>query len=90
MSLIVFAVWKLFFKNKAKEEIPRGVFIAANILTALLSAAGHYEWRECYRFQPSIAAYLSDMRSPTKRHLKYPKREKPNNCKVIFNREHCE
>lgn len=41
MSLIVFAVWKLFFKNKSKEKIPRGVFIVANILTALLFAAGH-------------------------------------------------
>lgn len=41
MSLVVFVVWKLFFRNKQKEEIPGGVFIAANILTALLFAAGH-------------------------------------------------
>lgn len=41
MSLVVFVVWKLFFRNKQKEEIPRGVFIAANILTALLFAVGH-------------------------------------------------
>lgn len=41
MSLVVFAVWKLFFRNKQKEEIPCGIFIAANILTALLFAAGH-------------------------------------------------
>lgn len=41
MSLVVFVVWKLFFRNKQKEEIPRGVFIASNILTALLFAVGH-------------------------------------------------
>lgn len=41
MSLVVFIVWKLFFRSKSKEEIPWGVFVAANVLTALLFAAGH-------------------------------------------------
>jgi len=41
MSLIVFIIWKLFFRKLTKDEIPMGVFIGANILAALLFAAGH-------------------------------------------------
>lgn len=41
MSLVSFLIWKLFFRNRAKEDIPQGVFIVANILCALLFAAGH-------------------------------------------------
>ena len=43
-----------------------------------------------HHFQPSIAAYLLGMRSPTKRYLKCPKCGKRNYCKVIFSEEHCE
>lgn len=41
MSLFALIIWKLFFRSIPKEEIPCGVFIAANILAALLFAAGH-------------------------------------------------
>ena len=39
MSLIVYIAWKLFFRRE--ETPPVGVIIAANILAALLFAAGH-------------------------------------------------
>lgn len=41
MSLTAFLIWKLFFRKRSKDEIPQGVFVAANILCALLFAAGH-------------------------------------------------
>ena len=41
MTLFVFLSWKIFFKNIEKEQIPSGIFIAANILSAILFAAGH-------------------------------------------------
>lgn len=41
MSLIVFIVWKVFFRKKTKEEIPTAVFVVVNILIALVFAAGH-------------------------------------------------
>lgn len=41
LSLIVFIIWKIFFRKKSKEDIPKGVFIAANVIAALLFAAGH-------------------------------------------------
>lgn len=39
LSLIVFIISKLFYKNK--KEIPKKVFVIANILSAFLFAAGH-------------------------------------------------
>ena len=39
MSLVVFIIYKLFYKNK--KEIPVFVFIIANIISALFFAAGH-------------------------------------------------
>ena len=39
MSLVVFIIYKLFYKNK--KEIPTFVFVIANIIAALLFAAGH-------------------------------------------------
>ncbi len=39
MSLIAFLAWKLFFRREATP--PTGIIIAANILAALLFAAGH-------------------------------------------------
>jgi hypothetical protein len=39
MSLIAFLAWKLFFRREANP--PTGVIIAANIIAALLFAAGH-------------------------------------------------
>lgn len=39
MSLIAFLVWKIFLKKR--ETVPTGVLIAANIVAALLFAAGH-------------------------------------------------
>ncbi len=39
MSLITYAAWKIFFRREAKP--PTGVIIAANIIAALLFAAGH-------------------------------------------------
>lgn len=41
MSLAAFLLWKLLFRGRDREEIPQGVFIAANALCALLFAAGH-------------------------------------------------
>lgn len=41
MSLIVFLIWKVFFRTLPKDQIPGRVFIAANILSALIFAAGH-------------------------------------------------
>ena len=39
MSLISLLGWKIFFRKK--DAVPTGVFIAANILAAVLFAAGH-------------------------------------------------
>lgn len=39
MSLITFIISKIFYKNK--KEIPTFVFVIANIISALLFAAGH-------------------------------------------------
>ena len=39
MSLIAYLAWKIFFRREANP--PTGVIIAANILAALLFAAGH-------------------------------------------------
>lgn len=39
MSLLAFLGWKLFFRRE--ERVPGGVIIAANVLAALLFAAGH-------------------------------------------------
>ena len=41
MSLISFILWKIFCRNVPKEKIPDIVFISANIISALLFAAGH-------------------------------------------------
>lgn len=41
MSLIAFILWKLFARSKEKENIPVWVFVVANIVSALLFAAGH-------------------------------------------------
>lgn len=41
MSLIAFVVWKLFFKKYDKENIPTSVFVIANVVAAMLFAAGH-------------------------------------------------
>ena len=39
MSLIAYVAWKLFFRKEANP--PTGVIVAANIIAALLFAAGH-------------------------------------------------
>ena len=39
MSFIAFLIWKLFFRKQ--ETVPNGVIAAANILAAILFAAGH-------------------------------------------------
>jgi hypothetical protein len=41
MSLIAFVIWKLFFRKLSKEQLPAGIFVAANLLVAGLFAAGH-------------------------------------------------
>ena len=41
MSLLALLLWKLAARRKSREEIPQWVFIAANVLAALLFAAGH-------------------------------------------------
>ena len=41
MSLIALVVWKLLFKKYDKENIPTSVFVIANVVAAILFAAGH-------------------------------------------------
>ncbi len=41
MSLIALVVWKLFFKKCDKENIPTSVLVIANVVAAILFAAGH-------------------------------------------------
>jgi hypothetical protein len=41
MSLFVFILWKLFYRKAAIEQIPAGIYIVANVLAAVLFAAGH-------------------------------------------------
>ena len=41
MSLIAFIVWKLFYKKYKKENIPTAVFVIANVVSAVVFAAGH-------------------------------------------------
>ena len=41
MSLIAFVLWKLFYRALPKEKIPVKVFVIANVIAALLFAAGH-------------------------------------------------
>ena len=41
LSLLAFLIWKLFFRRFGREEIPQTVFVLANILAAVLFAAGH-------------------------------------------------
>lgn len=41
MSLLAWVIWKVFFRKHSRENIPVGVFIAANVIAALAFAAGH-------------------------------------------------
>lgn len=41
MSLVAFLLWKIFYSKTSQENIPDMVFVAANIVAALLFAAGH-------------------------------------------------
>lgn len=41
MTLIAFLLWKLFFRKQDRQSIPTGVFVAANVIAAVLFAAGH-------------------------------------------------
>jgi len=41
MSLIALIIWKVFAGKRDREHIPAGVFIAANIIAALVFSAGH-------------------------------------------------
>lgn len=41
MSLIAFVMWKVFYKKYDKENIPTSVFMIANIVAAIVFAAGH-------------------------------------------------
>lgn len=41
MTLIAWVIWKVFCRKYSRENIPVGVFIAANIVAALAFAAGH-------------------------------------------------
>ena len=41
MSLIAWIIWKVFFRTHSRDELPAGVIIGANIIAALLFAAGH-------------------------------------------------
>lgn len=41
MSLVTFIIWKLFFRKYNKEEIPVKVVVIANVICALIFAAGH-------------------------------------------------
>lgn len=39
MSLIAWLIWKLFFRKR--KTVPTGVVVAANVIAAILFAAGH-------------------------------------------------
>lgn len=41
MSLLAWIIWKVFYRKQSRETIPSKVFIVANIIAALLFAAGH-------------------------------------------------
>lgn len=41
MSIIALIIWKVFCKKYDRENIPTGVFVATNIIAALVFAAGH-------------------------------------------------
>lgn len=41
LSLIAFILWKLFFRKHDRENVPTSVFVIANVVSALLFAAGH-------------------------------------------------
>lgn len=41
MSLVAFCIWKIFYRKKDKEKIPCGVFVFANIISAIIFAVGH-------------------------------------------------
>lgn len=41
LTLIAFLIWKLCFRKCVREDIPAGVFIAANVIAAFVFAAGH-------------------------------------------------
>lgn len=41
LSLIAFVIWKMFYKKYDKENIPTSVFVIANVVAAILFAAGH-------------------------------------------------
>lgn len=41
MSLLSFILWKIFYRTVSKEKIPVRIFAAANVIAALLFAAGH-------------------------------------------------
>lgn len=41
MSLIAFLLWRLCYRSREKEQIPEGAFVLANIVAAMLFAAGH-------------------------------------------------
>lgn len=41
MSLIAVVLWKVFYKKYDKENIPTSVFVIANVIAAVIFAAGH-------------------------------------------------
>lgn len=41
MSLLSFVLWKIFYRTVPKEKIPVKIFAVANVIAALLFAAGH-------------------------------------------------
>lgn len=41
MSLVAFLLWKVFARKYSKEEIPMWVFVAANVVSAIIFSAGH-------------------------------------------------
>lgn len=41
MSLIAWIIWKVFFRKYSSENIPSGVFIVSNIVSAMAFAVGH-------------------------------------------------
>lgn len=43
LSLLAFLIWKVFCRKYDRENIPEGVFVAANIVAAMAFAAGHIQ-----------------------------------------------
>lgn len=55
MSLLAFVLWKIFARKHDSSDIPASVFVASNIIAAVLFAAGHI---------PATIAFFGELSAP--------------------------